>query len=141
MNWHRFASRGYSVCYTLFIAFALMFIFDVTISLRGEREHSRRGGGWSSLASAPRAFASDLRTDSRQFPVEEIVKTRAWEKLEETIEIHADRITLVEEQYRQERRWLSYLYLGCAIGMMVFSRIARRTEEEAPGLCTIPAPK
>jgi len=82
------------------------------------------------LKRAPESFRISLRAESRDFPVEEMTKTKSWGKLQSTVSGYAQRLELIENQNRQRSIIISGIYLVSAIGMAVFARINRKKKQE-----------
>lgn len=116
--------NGYVIFSTLFFVFGLIFFVDMNSSIRVMKL------GIDSIApenlkGAPESFRLSLRVESRDFPVEEMMKTKSWDKLQSTVSGYAKRLELIENQNRQRSIIVSWTYLVAGIGMAAFTTINR----------------
>jgi hypothetical protein len=76
------------------------------------------------------SFRLSLIVESRDFPAEEMVKTKSWGKLKSTVSAYAQRLELIENQNRRRSITVSCLYLFSAIGMATFAILNRKKQRK-----------
>ena len=137
-------SHGLTVSYSLFFVFCSFNILDTGFSTRMTRSNLRayESGIRASLApenlaTAPESLRLGLRVESRDLPTEEMTKTKAWSKLQNTVSEYARRLEFVEAQnelweQRAAKRslWLTCLSLIPVAGTLVFTLLDRKNKDE-----------
>jgi hypothetical protein len=129
-NW---ISHGSTVFSTLFFVFCACSIVDTRFGLQVsklDRQGRERGMPTTvapkNLGRAPEMFRLSLRVESRDFPTEEMTKTKAWSELQNTVTAYAQRLELMDSQESKRSLVTVGLYLLSAIGIFVFSILDRR---------------
>ena len=122
-NKSKWLQNGYAV----FSAFFLLFWFFLMMDPMSSGRASKLGLIPGCLKLAPELFSSSLAVESRDFPVEEMKKTKSWGELQNTVSRYDQGLELMINQNRKLSRWVSSLYLISAIGMAVFAFAAKRS--------------
>ncbi len=81
------------------------------------------------LITAPEMFQLKLKVESEGFPVDEMIKTKAWKDLERKTGAYSERLELLEAQNRQRSYIVCFMYLLSAIGMAIFAKKSANTKK------------
>jgi len=129
LNKSNWSSYGYVIFSTLFIVFALIFI-ENSISFSRVLRLCSDSIAPENLKSAPELFRLKLKVESKNFPVEEMMKTKSWGELQSTVSAYAQRLKLIENRNSLRSTIESSLYLFSAIGMAIFALINRKKQQK-----------
>ena len=86
----------------------------------------------ANLKMAPALFSTRLAVESRDFPVDEMTKTKAWGELQTTLSAYSARLELLDDRNREIGEWTSYIYLLSACGFCAFAFVNRKRTPEPP---------
>ncbi len=133
-NW---VSYGATVLYTLFFVFCFFFIINSKFSARLAElnlQAAEHGMPMSTtpknLERAPESFRLNLTVESRDFPIEEMTKTKAWSKPQNIVAGYARRLELMEGQHRKQSFWAFRLSVVSMIGAVLCRLLGRRNNRK-----------
>lgn len=120
-----YISKGSIIFTALFFAFCILFIMECLDATRVV-DLGIDTIAPENLKNAPESFRLRLQVESRDFPVEKMMKTESWGQLEKEVLGYAERLELLEKQNRRRRLLGALVYLISALGMAAFSGLVRK---------------
>lgn len=111
--------------YGLFMVLACFFMYDCSTSTRLS-ELGLASIAPDNLRTAPESFQLHLQVEQRDFPVEAMMQSDSWKRLNASLNAYADRLEMMTQQ-NLTRKWaVMGLYLASAIGMATCGFLSRR---------------
>jgi len=122
---------GFTISYTLF------FVFCGLSLLVSYNAFNLPGAGASSkppenLRSAAESFKIQYARESATTTTPEYADSMSWSQLNEKLNRYANELEARQDKERFQRSLFSWLYLGSAISMCVFTFRLRRSEKANP---------
>jgi len=117
---------------TLFFVFAIINI----LQSRSNRQIGKLGINSiapENLQTAPESFRLKLRVESRDFPVDEMTKTKAWTELQDELTGYSERLKLMDKQNDKRSDWIISFYMISAIGMVACTYLNKRNKRRLNG--------